>query len=250
MRKAVYLMFLLSALYGCAGSAMVSGRPEIEGTVKSGFNGTVSSTVSSNGSAKKESPMRKEVRVRKESRSRTKPEKAGVILKETGKGAAVGTVAGGVTGAVIGKAVGKEPKEAAVVGGAAGAVVGGVKGLSEGIKKAREPVSEEVTTVKVFPGVKGLRAVFPRRHQPYVLRVWIAPWRDEKDRLRWSRYVYVDLSINRWNLGEKSEVVSQKELLQLLSTVSGGRVRSLPNRLRDPKGIKRPSTESRQTKPQ
>jgi len=62
-------------------------------------------------------------------------------------------------------------------------------------------------------------AVAPRRITPFVLRVWIAPWRDENDRLKWSRTVYVDLPINKWNLGVKP-YFSDVEIQNILSVQS------------------------------
>ena len=62
-------------------------------------------------------------------------------------------------------------------------------------------------------------AVAPRRVTPFVLRVWIAPWRDENDRLKWSRTVYVDLPINKWNLGVKP-YFSDVEIQNILSVQS------------------------------
>jgi len=69
-------------------------------------------------------------------------------------------------------------------------------------------------------------AVAPRRVTPFVLRVWIAPWRDENDRLKWSRTVYVDLPINKWNLGVKP-YFSDVEIQNLLSIQTmGEKIRS------------------------
>jgi len=36
-----------------------------------------------------------------------------------------------------------------------------------------------------------LFSVAPERVRPFVMRVWIAPWRDKNDRLKWARTVYI-----------------------------------------------------------
>ena len=83
---------------------------------------------------------------------------------------------------------------------------------------------------EAFPGVSQKRPftknrdlffVAPERVKPFVMRLWIAPWRDEKDRLRWSRTVYVDLPVNKWNIGAKP-AISDKKLLDILSVRSKG----------------------------
>ena len=232
--KFLVLILVLIAFYGCASSGTVSSDTEFE-----------SHETGTSVKLRKPSPAKKEVLFYQRTRPRTIGEKATVVLKETGKEAIKGAVTGGAVGAVVGAATGKKT-ETPVVGGIAGAAIGAGKGFSSGLKKAQEPVTEKKTEVRVFSGFEGLRMVFPRRNVPYVMRTWIAPWRDEKDRLRWSRYVFTDLSVNRWNLGEKAEVISRKELLKLLSTVSEGRVQYL----RGPKGMRRPRISFRQTKPQ
>ena len=72
--------------------------------------------------------------------------------------------------------------------------------------------------------------VVPRRVIPFVLRVWIAPWRDDHDRLKWSRMVYIDLPINKWNLGVKPSLEKDREILRILSTWSEGKVLYFNNR--------------------
>ena len=186
-----------------------------------------------------------EIFLKKQKRKRTVGEKAKVVLSETGKGAIKGAVAGGVTGIVM-RPITNQKTEAPVVGGVAGAVLGAGHGLAEGIKKSKEPVEITTKTVTISSGIEGMRSVFPRRNQPYVLRIWIAPWRDEKDRLRWSRFLFEDLSVGRWNLGERPEVLSRKDLLELLSNLSTGKIQYL----RKPKGTRRPTTAPRHTKPQ
>ena len=78
--------------------------------------------------------------------------------------------------------------------------------------KNKQQVIKINKPVKIF-------AVAPRRITPFVLRVWIAPWRDENDRLKWSRTVYVDLPINKWNLGIKP-YLSNVEIQKILSVKS------------------------------
>jgi len=83
--------------------------------------------------------------------------------------------------------------------------------------------AEVIRKVKV-KGNEALFTVAPERVRPFVLRVWIAPWRDTHDRLKWARTVYVDLPINRWNIGIKPTIMDNKKLLQILSTHSEGSV--------------------------
>lgn len=100
-----------------------------------------------------------------------------------------------------------------------------------GERKGRyaEPGKGKVAGAEVIRKVKvkeneALFTVAPERVRPFVLRVWIAPWRDSNDRLKWARTVYVDLPINRWNIGIKPEIMDNKKLLQILSTHSEGTV--------------------------
>lgn len=69
-----------------------------------------------------------------------------------------------------------------------------------------------------------LFSVAPERVRPFVMRVWIAPWRDKNDRLKWARTVYIDLPINKWNVGVKPSITSKERLLEILSTQSSGTV--------------------------
>ena len=76
-----------------------------------------------------------------------------------------------------------------------------------------------------------LFSVAPERVRPFVMRVWIAPWRDKNDRLKWARTVYIDLPINKWNVGVKPSITSKERLLEILSTQSSGTVNKKPTRL-------------------
>jgi len=75
-----------------------------------------------------------------------------------------------------------------------------------------------------------LFSVAPERVRPFVMRVWIAPWRDKNDRLKWARTVYIDLPINKWNVGVKPSITSKERLLEILSTQSSGTVNKKPTR--------------------
>ena len=89
--------------------------------------------------------------------------------------------------------------------------------------KGKVEAAERVRKVKVTDR-QALFSVGPERVRPFVLRVWIAPWRDSQDRLKWARTVYIDLPINRWNVGIRPTIMDNKKLLEILSKTSGGRV--------------------------
>lgn len=47
-----------------------------------------------------------------------------------------------------------------------------------------------------------------------VMRIWIAPWVDEKDSLHWPSYVFTEVKSRRWTYGQ-SDFRSSKQLIPL-----------------------------------
>lgn len=47
------------------------------------------------------------------------------------------------------------------------------------------------------------QAVLPMREGAKVMRVWIAPWVDEDDRLNWASYSFVEVTPRKWKFGER-----------------------------------------------
>lgn len=42
----------------------------------------------------------------------------------------------------------------------------------------------------------------PVLEQPKVLRIWVAPWKDENETLNWSTYLFTEVTPRRWNFGD------------------------------------------------
>ncbi len=219
MKKSIVLLIALM-LFACGGSQQVTKQVQNLPKVREQNNEDPTVAVPQNKKGKPKTIVRKQ-----ETRlvEKSKGKKAVVVAKETLKGAATGAIVGAATGMVAASA-GKEmgikgirDDEMVIYSGAGGAVIGATVGVAKGLRKAQEPDKLKVTNVMEIGQVKGLYGVYPHRNVPYVLRVWIAPWLDAQDRLRWIRYAYVDLKINRWSVGERTEVITGKELYEILS---------------------------------
>jgi len=80
--------------------------------------------------------------------------------------------------------------------------------IQESVTKAT-PAKEAIgaNTIRVDTA----RTVVPLRSSSSVLRIWIAPWVDENDRLNWARYSFVEVSPRTWRFGE-NEVRKQDDV--------------------------------------
>lgn len=59
--------------------------------------------------------------------------------------------------------------------------------------------------------VDAQRTTVPLRSSSSILRIWIAPWIDENDRLNWARYTFVEVAPRTWRFGE-NEVRRQDDI--------------------------------------
>lgn len=82
------------------------------------------------------------------------------------------------------------------------------------------PVSQQVDTSGV-PSSAGatafpvLAAGMPIRSQPRMLRIWMAPWRDEDDTLHDQAYMYVMVDPGQWLVERSRDATVQKTMTRL-----------------------------------
>lgn len=80
--------------------------------------------------------------------------------------------------------------------------------------------SADVTTVAA-PATAGASAFpvmqpgMPIRSQPRMLRLWIAPWRDDDDSLHDQSYIYVMVDSGKWMVERSREATVQKSMTRL-----------------------------------
>ncbi|MGB9500144.1 MAG: type IV conjugative transfer system lipoprotein TraV [Dissulfuribacterales bacterium] len=61
---------------------------------------------------------------------------------------------------------------------------------------------EYMPVITKLDPTKPLHGPMPIMEAAKVLRVWIAPWIDEKEDLRWPGYVFTEVTPRRWTIGK------------------------------------------------
>lgn len=82
--------------------------------------------------------------------------------------------------------------------------------------------AEAASTAPVAPPALAGAAAFPVmqpgmpiRSQPRMLRLWVAPWRDDDDSLHDQSYIYVMVDSGKWQVERSREATVQKSLTRL-----------------------------------
>lgn len=98
--------------------------------------------------------------------------------------------------------------------------VSGVYANSSFNNSSARPVSQQADTSGV-PAPAGatafpvLAAGMPIRSQPRMLRIWLAPWRDEDDTLHDQAYMYVMVDPGKWLVERSRDATVQRTMTRL-----------------------------------
>ncbi|NNH79200.1 type IV conjugative transfer system lipoprotein TraV [Acinetobacter sp. ANC 5380] len=68
--------------------------------------------------------------------------------------------------------------------------------------KKPETQAEQMVNVFSKPQFQAASSPMPILEQPKVLRIWIAPWKDENDTLNWASYLFKETTSRKWNFGD------------------------------------------------
>lgn len=83
----------------------------------------------------------------------------------------------------------------------------GCKGC-KGETKTKESETKNEEQTQYMPAItkldptKPLHSPMPVMAKAKVLRIWVAPWIDEKEDLRWPGYVFTEITPRRWTIGK------------------------------------------------
>lgn len=62
--------------------------------------------------------------------------------------------------------------------------------------------AEQMVNLFAKPQFQAASSPMPVLEQPKVLRIWVAPWKDENETLNWSSYLFTEITPRRWNFGD------------------------------------------------
>lgn len=67
-----------------------------------------------------------------------------------------------------------------------------------------KPESQAERMVNVFskPQFQAASSPMPILEQPKVMRIWVAPWKDENETLNWATYLFTEITPRKWNFGD------------------------------------------------
>lgn len=70
-------------------------------------------------------------------------------------------------------------------------------------KKTEKP-SQASEAINLFskPQFQSASSPMPVLEQPKVLRIWVAPWKDQNETLNWGNYMFTEVTPRRWNFGD------------------------------------------------
>lgn len=69
-------------------------------------------------------------------------------------------------------------------------------------KKKPSTQAEQMVNVFSKPQFQAASSPMPVLEQPKVLRIWVAPWKDETETLNWSSYMFKEVTPRKWNFGD------------------------------------------------
>lgn len=79
------------------------------------------------------------------------------------------------------------------------------KGMFKSNKASKQgPTSPAQDAVNLFskPQFQAASSPMPVLEQPKVLRIWLAPWKDQNETLNWGSYMFTEITPRRWNFGD------------------------------------------------
>lgn len=69
-------------------------------------------------------------------------------------------------------------------------------------KKFANPQVNEALNIFSKPQFQSASSPMPVLEQPKVLRIWVAPWKDQNDTLNWGNFMFTEITPRRWNFGD------------------------------------------------
>lgn len=66
----------------------------------------------------------------------------------------------------------------------------------------KQTQAEQMVNLFAKPQFQAASSPMPVLEQPKVLRIWVAPWKDENETLNWSSYLFTEITPRRWNFGD------------------------------------------------
>jgi conjugal transfer pilus assembly protein TraV len=78
------------------------------------------------------------------------------------------------------------------------------KSSSSSKSNSSKPQTQAQEAVNLFskPQFQASSSPMPVLEQPKVLRIWVAPWKDENETLNWGSYMFTEITPRRWNFGD------------------------------------------------
>lgn len=61
---------------------------------------------------------------------------------------------------------------------------------------------DQMVNLFAKPQFQAASSPMPVLEQPKVLRIWVAPWKDENETLNWSSFLFTEITPRRWNFGD------------------------------------------------
>lgn len=66
----------------------------------------------------------------------------------------------------------------------------------------KQTQAEQMVNLFAKPQFQAGSSPMPVLEQPKVLRIWVAPWKDENETLNWGSYMFTEITPRRWNFGD------------------------------------------------
>lgn len=73
---------------------------------------------------------------------------------------------------------------------------------SKSKKSERQTPADEALNLFSKPQFQAASSPMPILEQPKVLRIWVAPWKDQNETLNWGSYMFTEITPRRWNFGD------------------------------------------------
>lgn len=69
-------------------------------------------------------------------------------------------------------------------------------------KKTEQTPANDAINLFSKPQFQAASSPMPVLEQPKVLRIWVAPWKDQNETLNWGNYMFTEITPRRWNFGD------------------------------------------------
>ncbi|MDD2944313.1 MAG: type IV conjugative transfer system lipoprotein TraV [Acinetobacter sp.] len=73
---------------------------------------------------------------------------------------------------------------------------------SKSKKTAQSTPANDAINLFSKPQFQSSSSPMPVLEQPKVLRIWVAPWKDQNETLNWGNYMFTEITPRRWNFGD------------------------------------------------